>query len=127
MDEVFIHTGDCFICGTGIRVQLPAGYEWQIRPRSGLSLKKLILMPNSPGTIDSDYRGEVGVGLLNLSKTNFVVKKGDRIAQAVLAPTFHADFIQVDKLTETERGAGGFGHTGVSRGFSCNLSWTNPA
>ena len=98
---------------TGLFIALPQGYEAQVRPRSGLALKKGITVLNSPGTIDADYRGEIGVLLINLSSEDFVVNDGERIAQMVLARHETAEFIAVDVLNETERGAGGYGHTGV--------------
>ena len=98
---------------TGLHIALPAGYEAQVRPRSGLALKKGITVLNAPGTIDADYRGEVGVGLINLSQEDFVVNDGERIAQMVVARHEKADFIEVEVLDETERGEGGYGHTGV--------------
>lgn len=98
---------------TGLFMELPIGYEAQVRPRSGLALKKGITCLNSPGTIDADYRGEVGVILANLSKETFVVENGERIAQMVIAKHERAEWIEVEELTETERGAGGFGSTGV--------------
>ena len=98
---------------TGLHIALPAGYEAQVRPRSGLALKKGITVLNSPGTIDADYRGEVGVLLVNLSHEDFVVNDGERVAQMVIARHEIADFIEVSELDETERGAGGYGHTGV--------------
>ncbi|WP_458095511.1 dUTP diphosphatase [Roseomonas sp. WA12] len=98
---------------TGLRVALPPGHEWQIRPRSGLALKNGIVLPNSPGTIDEDYRGEVGVILLNAGTEPFTVERGMRIAQAVLAPVTRAGFEEVHELPDTARGGGGFGSTGV--------------
>ena len=98
---------------TGLHIALPAGYEAQVRPRSGLALKKGITVLNSPGTIDADYRGEVGVRLINLSQEDFVVNDGERIAQMVIARHEQAEFVEVDVLNETERGEGGYGHTGV--------------
>ena len=97
----------------GLFMELPIGYEAQVRPRSGLALKKGITCLNSPGTIDADYRGEVGVILANLSKETFVVENGERIAQMVIAKHERAEWIEVNELTETERGTGGFGSTGV--------------
>ena len=99
---------------TGLFIALPAGYEAQVRPRSGLAFKKGITVLNAPGTIDADYRGEVGVILVNLSGEDFVVQDGDRIAQMIFNQYGKADFVEVDTLDETERGAGGFGHTGKS-------------
>ncbi len=97
---------------TGLQVALPAGFEWQIRPRSGLALKYGIVLPNSPGTIDEDYRGEVQVILLNTGSEDFVVERGMRIAQAVLAPVVRGEFVEADEWPETLRGEGGFGSTG---------------
>lgn len=97
---------------TGLFISLPVGYEAQVRPRSGLALKKGISVLNSPGTIDADYRGEVGVILVNLSNEDFVVEDGERIAQMVVARHEQVKWQPVESLDETERGAGGFGHTG---------------
>lgn len=98
---------------TGLFMELPIGYEAQVRPRSGLALKKGITVLNSPGTIDADYRGEIGVILINLSSEDFVIENGERIAQLVIAKYEQAEFIEVNQLSETARGAGGFGSTGV--------------
>ena len=98
---------------TGLYIALPEGYEAQVRPRSGLALKKGITVLNSPGTVDADYRGEVGVVLVNLSAEEVTVNDGERIAQMVIARHEQADFTIVEALDETERGAGGYGHTGV--------------
>lgn len=98
---------------TGLFIELPKGYEAQIRPRSGLAIKKGITVLNSPGTIDADYRGEICVILVNLSADDFVIEDGERICQMVIAAHAQAQWLQVDVLGETERGAGGFGHTGV--------------
>lgn len=98
---------------TGLKLALPEGYEAQIRPRSGLALKHGITVLNSPGTVDADYRGEIGVILVNLSDTPFTINPGERIAQMVIARHEQAQFIEVDSLSESERGEGGFGHTGV--------------
>ena len=98
---------------TGLHIELPAGYEAQIRPRSGLALKKGITVINSPGTIDADYRGEVGVALINLSSEDFEIKQGERIAQMVITKHEQAQWIEVDELNETQRGVGGFGSTGI--------------
>ncbi|MDE3028867.1 MAG: dUTP diphosphatase [Paracoccaceae bacterium] len=100
------------IVPTGIRVEIPAGYEMQIRPRSGLALKHGITLPNTPGTIDSDYRGPLGVLLVNLGAEPYVVHHGDRIAQIVIAPVVQARFEVVNDLSDTQRGEGGFGSTG---------------
>lgn len=98
---------------TGLFIELPEGYEAQVRPRSGLALKKGITVLNTPGTIDADYRGEIGVILVNLSNQDFVVEDGERIAQMVIARHEKAEWQQVEILSETERGEGGFGHTGT--------------
>ncbi len=98
---------------TGLRIALPAGYEAQVRPRSGLALKKGITVLNSPGTIDADYRGEIGIILINLSQEPFVIQDGERIAQMVIARHEQPEWEAVEVLDDTERGAGGFGHTGV--------------
>ena len=97
---------------TGLFLEIPVGYEAQIRPRSGLAIKHGITVLNSPGTIDSDYRGEVCIILVNLSNNNFVIKDGERICQMVITNHEKAEWINVDSLEETERGSGGFGHTG---------------
>lgn len=98
---------------TGLFMALPEGYEAQIRPRSGLALKKGVTVLNTPGTIDADYRGEVGIILINLSQEDFIIEDGERIAQMVIAKYEQAEWVAVDVLEETERGAGGFGHSGV--------------
>ena len=97
---------------TGIKMAIPEGYEVQVRPRSGLALKHGISMANTPGTIDSDYRGEIGVILINLSKEEYIIQLQERIGQLVLNKVAQMDFEVVESLDETERGAGGFGHTG---------------
>ena len=101
------------IIKTGLFIELPIGYEAQVRPRSGLAAKKGITVLNSPGTVDADYRGEIGVILVNLSNEPFTVENGERIAQLIIAKHERAEWIVVDSLSETERGAGGFGSTGV--------------
>ena len=101
------------IVPTGLYIALPEGYEAQVRPRSGLALKHGITVLNSPGTIDSDYRGEIGVLLINLSDTPFVINAGERIAEMVVTRHEQAELIEVEELDDTERGAGGYGHTGV--------------
>jgi dUTP pyrophosphatase len=98
---------------TGLFIELPEGYEAQVRPRSGLAYKKGITVLNSPGTIDADYRGEVGVILVNLSEEEFVIENGERVAQLVIAKHEQAQWVEVENLDETDRGAGGFGSTGV--------------
>lgn len=101
------------LIGTGLHIALPSGYEAQVRPRSGLALKYGLTVLNTPGTIDADYRGEIGVVLINLSDKDFVVNPGERIAQMVIARYEQAELEQVELLDETERGEGGYGHTGV--------------
>ena len=98
---------------TGLHIALPAGYETQVRPRSGMALKHGVTVLNSPGTVDADYRGEIGIVLVNLSSETFVINDGERIAQLVIARHEQAEFVEVDVLDETERGEGGYGHTGV--------------
>lgn len=98
---------------TGIYIQLPEGYEAQVRPRSGLALKHGLLVPNSPGTIDADYTGEVCVMLWNLGEEDFTINPGERIAQMIVSKYEQVDWVPVDELEKTERGDGGFGHTGV--------------
>ncbi len=102
------------IVATGLRVEIPLGFEMQIRPRSGLAVKHGISLPNTPGTIDSDYRGPLGVALINLGAESFVIAHGDRIAQMVIAPVVQARFEVVQALSDTARGVGGFGSTGRS-------------
>lgn len=101
---------------TGLSIAVPPGYEAQVRPRSGLALKHGVTVANAPGTIDADYRGEVGVILINLGQEPFVIRRGDRIAQLVIAPVSRAEWVEVPTLGSTERGAGGFGSTGVRHG-----------
>ena len=101
------------IIPTGLYMALPPGYEAQVRPRSGLAFKHGITVLNSPGTIDSDYRGELGVLLVNLSNEDFTIQAGERIAQMVIARHEQGEFVEVEELDDTERGAGGYGHTGV--------------
>lgn len=98
---------------TGLFIELPIGYEAQVRPRSGLAFKKGITVLNSPGTVDADYRGEIGVILVNLSNEDFLIENGERVAQLVIAKHERAEWIEVEELNETSRGAGGFGSTGV--------------
>ena len=97
---------------TGLRVEIPQGYEMQIRPRSGLALKHGLSLPNTPGTIDSDYRGPLGVALINFGDSAYTIQHGERIAQAVIAPVVQAQFVVVRAITDTARGVGGFGSTG---------------
>lgn len=101
------------IVKTGLFIELPIGYEAQVRPRSGLAAKKGVTVLNSPGTVDADYRGEIGVILVNLSNDDFVIENGERIAQLVIAKHERAEWIEVAELSETSRGAGGFGSTGI--------------
>jgi dUTP pyrophosphatase len=113
--DLVIAPGDRALIPTGFAVAIPEGYEGQIRPRSGLALRHGITLPNSPGTIDSDYRGELQVILQNMGDASFVVRRGDRIAQLVISPVVRPSFLEVDQseaLGETDRGDGGFGHTG---------------
>lgn len=111
--SVVLKPGERRLIPTGIRVQLPENFEMQIRPRSGLALKHGITVLNTPGTVDADYRGEIGVVLINLGNEDFVIKDGERIAQGVFTHFVKAAPIYTDKLDESERGDGGFGHTGV--------------
>ncbi len=111
---VVLHPMERRLIPTGLYIALPEGYEAQVRPRSGLALKHGITVLNSPGTVDADYRGELRVILINLSTEDFTIKDGERIAQMVIARCTQAELIPVDVLDETERGAGGFGHTGVN-------------
>ncbi|TKD65059.1 dUTP diphosphatase [Flavobacterium sp. ASW18X] len=101
------------IVKTGLFIELPVGYEAQVRPRSGLAAKKGITVLNAPGTVDADYRGEIGVILVNLSNEEFVIENGERVAQLIIAKHERAEWVSVDKLSDTERGSGGFGSTGV--------------
>lgn len=112
-ENLIIPPGASRLIPTGLRLAIPQGYEIQIRPRSGLALKNQISVLNTPGTIDADYRGEIGVILINHGKQDFVVTPNMRIAQFVLAPVVQANFIPALELAETIRGAGGFGHTGT--------------
>ncbi len=110
--EIILDGGKWQLVPTGMSVAIPEGYEGQVRPRSGLALKHGIGMLNAPGTIDADYRGEIGIILFNFSDKPFKIRRGDRIAQMVIAKIEKAKFVMVEALTETARGAGGFGHTG---------------
>lgn len=111
--ELTLHPGEIRRVPTGLAISLPSGYEAQIRPRSGLALKHGVGMVNSPGTIDSDYRGEIGLVLINWGKNPFVIRRGERIAQMVVARVSRAEVLEVDRLETTARGEGGFGHSGV--------------
>jgi dUTP pyrophosphatase len=110
--EVLLRAGETALIPTGFAIALPEGYEAQIRPRSGLAINHSIGILNSPGTIDADYRGEVKIILTNFGKKDFVIRRGERIAQMVIAQHGRAEWVELDSLDETERGAGGFGHTG---------------
>lgn len=112
-EDYVLKAGEYGMIPTGIKMAIQEGYEVQVRPRSGLAAKNGVTVLNTPGTIDSDYRGEVKVILINLGKNDFVIHNGDRIAQLVASPVTQAKFTSVDSLDETERGEGGFGHTGV--------------
>ncbi len=109
---VYVSPGERMLVPTGLYLEIPAGLECQVRPRSGLALKKGITVLNTPGTIDSDYRGEVGVILMNHSKENFTIEPNDRIAQLVFCPVIQVTFIETDALESSDRGTGGFGSTG---------------
>lgn len=111
-DTLVVEPGARTLVPTGIRIALPTGTEAQVRPRSGLAIRQGISMVNSPGTIDADYRGEIQVILINHGQEAVTIKRGDRIAQLVIAPVLRATWKKVDDLNETERGQGGFGHTG---------------
>jgi len=111
--EVTLRPGEIRLIPTGLAVSIPRGWEAQIRPRSGLALKHGIGMVNSPGTIDSDYRGEIGLVVINWGEAPFTIKRGDRIAQMVITSVARADMVEVDDLDRTKRGDGGFGHSGV--------------
>lgn len=113
-DAVVISPSKSALVPTGLCFEIPVGYEIQVRPRSGLAAKNGVTILNTPGTIDSDYRGEVKVILVNLGTQDFIIHNGDRIAQIVVSPVTRGTFVEVQSLSETERGAGGFGSTGVS-------------
>ncbi|WP_035273836.1 dUTP diphosphatase [Desulfogranum japonicum] len=112
-EPVTLAPGERYLVPSGFAVAIPPGFEIQVRPRSGLAIKHGITVINSPGTIDADYRGEVKIGLINLSQAPFTIHRGDRIAQMILAPVICAQIEAVDELSDTERGSGGFGHTGI--------------
>lgn len=111
-DDIVLHPGEIQLISTGIKIALPVGFEAQIRPRSGLALKYGIGFPNSPGTIDADYRGEIKVIMTNWGSEDFIIRRGERIAQMVINKVEMAEWDVVQSLDETERGDGGFGHTG---------------
>lgn len=110
---ITLHPMERRLIPTGLHIALPEGYEAQVRPRSGLALKHGLTVLNTPGTIDADYRGEIGVMLINLSQEDFVINDGERIAQMVIARYEQGDLVVVEELDQTERGEGGYGHTGV--------------
>jgi len=112
IEDVIIKPGERKLIGTGLAFEIEFGFEVQIRPRSGLAYKHGITVLNTPGTIDSDYRGEIKVLLINHGSGEFEIKKGERIAQAVIAPVIQAEIVEVEELSDTERGSGGFGSTG---------------
>jgi dUTP pyrophosphatase len=111
--ELTLHPGEIKLIPTGLAISLPVGYEAQIRPRSGLALNHGVGMVNSPGTIDSDYRGEIGLVLINWGSAPFVIRRGDRIAQMIVTRVARAGILEVKRLEPTARGKGGFGHSGV--------------
>jgi len=111
--ELVLHPGERIAVPTGLMLEIPNGYEGQVRPRSGLAIKAGLTIVNSPGTIDSDYRGELKVSMINLGSTPVSINRGDRIAQLLIAPVTRASFIETEDLTASERGGGGFGSTGV--------------
>jgi len=113
-EDRILQPGESTLLPTGLKFAIPEGYEIQVRPRSGLALKHQISVLNTPGTIDADYRGELGVILINHGKEPFTITPGMRIAQLVVAPVFQANFILANELAETTRGSGGFGHTGFN-------------
>lgn len=113
-EDIVLKPGSWRLIPTGLRVAIPKGFEGQIRPRSGLALKHGITCLNTPGTIDSDYRGPLGIILINLGSEDFVISRGDRIAQLVITEVVRAKLVPVSNLDETPRGAGGFGHTGAN-------------
>ena len=112
-EEITLKPMERTLVPTGLFIELPVGYEAQVRPRSGLAFKKGITVLNTPGTIDADYRGEIKVILVNLSKEDFVIQDGERIAQMIVSKHEKVDWVKVEVLDDSERGAGGFGHTGV--------------
>ena len=112
-EPIPLHPMERRLIPTGLHIALPEGYEAQVRPRSGLALKHGLTVLNTPGTIDADYRGEIGVVLINLSQEDFVINDGERIAQMVIARHEQGDLVVVEELDQTERGEGGYGHTGV--------------
>ncbi|WP_035219879.1 dUTP diphosphatase [Desulfatibacillum aliphaticivorans] len=112
-EDLAMAPGDIALVPTGLAMAIPQGFEVQVRPRSGLAIKQGVSLVNTPGTIDSDYRGEVKIGLINLSRETRTISRGDRIAQLIVGRVFQARLVETDSLDETERNSGGFGHTGV--------------
>lgn len=112
-EPLVLAPGDIALVPTGLRIALPPGYEAQIRPRSGLALRYGLTLPNSPATIDADYRGPLNVILMNAGRRTCTIHRADRIAQMVVAPVAHARWVEIEQLDDTARGHGGFGHTGV--------------
>ena len=112
-NNIIINPGEKALIATGFSIAIPKGYEVQIRPRSGLAIKKNITVLNTPGTIDADYRGEIKVILINLGKEKFIIKNGERVAQMVVCPVVQASLEEVEELSDTQRGSGGFGSTGT--------------
>ncbi len=113
-EPVLLEPGEIKLIPTGMAVSIPQGYEGQIRPRSGLALKHGVGLINSPGTIDSDYRGEIAVIMINWGEKSFTIRRGDRIAQMIISKVHRADLVEVDDLDSTKRGGGGFGHSGIN-------------
>jgi dUTP pyrophosphatase len=111
-DELVLEPGDRALVPTGFAIAVPSGHEAQVRPRSGMALRHGLVLPNAPGTIDADYRGELSVIVMNAGRERITLRRGERIAQIVVAPVSDARFLEVESLDETSRGAGGFGHTG---------------
>lgn len=109
---IHLNSGERKLIPTGLAVEIPPGFEGQVRPRSGLALRYGLSILNSPGTIDSDYRGEIGVIVINLGRDKVSINSGDRIAQLIISPVVQVDIIEVDEIKDTKRGRGGFGHTG---------------
>ena len=112
-EEIVLKPLERYLVPTGLFIELPVGFEAQIRPRSGLAIKKGISLLNTPGTIDADYRGEIKIILVNLSNNDFTITDGERVAQMIISKVEKAEWVEVAELEQTERGAGGFGHTGV--------------
>jgi len=114
LDEIILMHGKVYLIPTNLSVEIPAGYEIQVRPRSGLAAKHSIGILNSPGTIDSDYRGEIKIIMMNFGEENFIIKRGERVAQLVISKIYQANISEVKELNNSKRGKGGFGHTGVN-------------